>query len=237
MSDIIIHAYKHRKNEHIQEVEPFNDEGDFLYSAFQVPLTHVKVRDWKNKKQKLLRLHNNSKQNARKGDRLDVTTDYHYNGETGSCYSKDLFNILEEEIVVLENMLLCENSFNDFDFDEYCSDDDTNFYFEMNNSWFEGASGGSFHGPHTHGPTGYSCVLYVNFNNSKHRPTVFMNPFFTSFFGCNSEYIPDFVEEGSLLCFPSPIVHYTIPNVSDEERLICSWNMKVVTSGGNEVIA
>ncbi len=237
MSDVVLHLYGKRKNQQIQNVEPFNESNDFVYTAFQVPILHVNVRDWTNKKQKLLNLHYNSKQNATKGDRSDVSTDYHYNGDSGNCYSAEIHNILEEEIGVLEDMILHPNDFTDFDFEEYCSDGDGDLYFELNNSWFEASVDGSFHGPHTHGPTGYSCVLFIDFDESVHEQTIFMNPFFSSFFGCNCEYKADFAQEGSLICFPSPIVHYTRPNFSKKERLICSWNMKVISSNGTEVIA
>ena len=237
MSDVVVHFYQKRKNKQIVDVEPFNDHDDFIYSAFQIPLLHVNVRDWPNKKQKLLKLHNNSKQNATRADQADVSTDYHFNGDTGNCYSSEICKILDEEIGVLEHMILHPNDFTDFDFDEYCLDGDKDLYFEMNNSWFESSTDGGFHGPHTHGPTGYSCVLYIDFDESVHEQTIFMNPFFTSFFGCNHEYKADFAKEGSLICFPSPVVHYTRPNFSKKERLICSWNMRVVSSNGTEVIA
>jgi len=240
MSDVVVHFYKKRKNKQIVEVEPFNDQNDCIYSAFQVPLLHINVRDWSNKKEKLLKIHTNSKQNATRADQSDVSTDYHFNSGTGNCYSSEIFKILEEEIVVLEHMVLHPNDFMNVDWeDALCTsdDDDTDLYFEMNNSWFESSTDGGFHGPHTHGPIGYSCVLYIDFDESVHEQTIFMNPFFSSFFGCNCEYKDDFAREGSLICFPSPVVHYTRPNYSSRERLICSWNMRVVSSNGTQVIA
>lgn len=237
MSDVVLHLYNKRKNKQIVDVEPFNAENDFVYAAFQVPLLHVNVRDWSTKKQKLLKIHKNSKQNETKSDDTDVSTDYHFNGDTGNCYSSQICKILEEEISVLEDMVLHPNDYNDINLEDYCLDDDKDLYFEMTNSWFESSVDGSFHGPHTHGPIGYSCVLYINFDQSVHEQTIFMNPFFTSFFGCNPEYKVDFASEGSLICFPSPIVHFTRPNFSKTDRLICSWNMKVVSSNGTEVIS
>ena len=237
MSDVVLHLYNKRKNKQIVDVEPFNDENDFVYSAFQVPLLHVNVRDWPTKKQKLLKIHKNSKQNETKFDDTDVSTDYHFNGDTGNSYTSQINKILEEEISVLEDMVLHPNDYNDLNLEEYCSGDDKDLYFEMSNSWFESSVDGGFHGPHTHGPIGYSCVLYINFDQSVHEQTIFMNPFFTSFFGCNPVYKADFASEGSLICFPSPIVHFTAPNFSKTDRLICSWNMRVVSSNGTEVIS
>jgi ectoine hydroxylase-related dioxygenase (phytanoyl-CoA dioxygenase family) len=60
----------------------------------------------------------------------------------------------------------------------------------------------------------------------KHTPTHFLNPFITS--NPDEQYfVPDGVGEGSILFWPSPILHYTESNKSDVDRIILSFNLSI----------
>lgn len=240
----IIHSYGKRKDtfSSIEELIPYSGTSNFVIPMFSVPLCHIEVRDWAIKKQQLLNIRKNAEinENGNPEDQFDVLTDYHFNNRSGSSYSMDIHRILEDEICLLQDMILNPTDFNNMVYDtapgvEY---DDCEYYFKLENSWFEKASRSKQHSAHTHGPVGYSCVLFVDYDHNEHNPTVFLNPFFSSFFGCPPDYSPKhLVKEGSLICFPSPVVHYTHPNNSNRDRIILSWNMSIVNKFNNRVFA
>ena len=238
----LIHAYKSRKEtfSDLQDLTPFSGSNDFVIPMFSIPLVHIEIKNWKQKKSKLLNLHNVVKcNNESRGGNLDVITDYHYNSENNSNYSPQIHNILKEEISLSEDILLNPNDFLNVDFDNRF-DDESNFeyYFKLENSWFESSLKGSRHEVHNHGPVGYSCVVFVEFDENEHTPTRFLNPYFSSFFGNPCDYTPDhLVKEGSLIIFPSPVLHYTQPNISDKVRLILSWNMTITNQFNDRVFA
>jgi len=94
-------------------------------------------------------------------------------------------------------------------------------------AWLEIAMTKMYHGLHNHGTCGFSAVYYYSYNNLQHTPTIFKSPFLNFVDSKYMEYIPRGVKEGTLLFFPSSIVHYTLPNESEEERKILSFNLKV----------
>ena len=68
-------------------------------------------------------------------------------------------------------------------------------------SWFEKSKKFQAHYPHHHGPTGYSCVLYIFYDKEEHTPTTFMNPYLISSIGGQSDWSFENAQEGSLLCW------------------------------------
>jgi hypothetical protein len=238
----LIHAYKTRKDtfSNLESLESIDGSNDFVVPMFAVPLVHIQIKDWKNKKSRLLQIYKNTQTNSSSGSSLDVDTDYHYNNRTNSSYSQDIHNILCDEIAIMENMLLHPNDFHEVNI-EYpidCEDEEIEFYFKLENSWFEKTEKNKRHDVHNHGPVGYSCVVFIDYDPNIHTPTRFYNPYFSSFFGTPCDYQPrHLVNEGSLICFPSPILHSTDPNISDKDRLILSWNMSVVDKFNQRVLA
>ena len=240
----IIHSYGKRKDtfSNIQQLTPQCGENNFVIPMFSVPLCHIEVENWKIKKEQLLNIHKNveTNENGNPTNRFDVSTDYHFNNKSGSSYSIDIHRILQDEINLLQDMILHPTDFNNMVYDilPEMECDDCDYYFRLENSWFERAPKSKQHSAHTHGPVGYSCVLFLDYDCNEHSPTVFLNPFFSSFFGCPPDYCPDhIVKEGSLICFPSPVVHYTNPNNSDNDRMILSWNMSIVNKFNNRILA
>lgn len=98
--------------------------------------------------------------------------------------------------------------------------------YEISNSWFEKASKGEYHGIHNHGQLGYSAVCYIKYNKKEHTSTQFVSPINDINDGGSLYYMAD-ADEGKLIIFPSMLLHYTIPNDSNEERIIVSFNFRV----------
>lgn len=94
----------------------------------------------------------------------------------------------------------------------------------INSAWFESASKNEWHPVHNHGALGYSAVCYVNFIENEHTGTKFVSPFNNFISGAQLTFTPD-VKEGSIIFFPSSILHYTEPNTSETERIILSFNL------------
>jgi hypothetical protein len=181
--------------------------NDFMTPMFSIPILHLQVRDWENKKKKLMKIHSYIKSNSKACLPLDVDTDYHYNANTQNSYDLEVESILEEELSIVENEFNCGVI--------------------MGNCWFETAQKHSFHRVHNHGSKGLSSVCYLEYDNRYHKPTHFVSPLLYSNEG-NDTYIPsnDDVGEGSILFWPSAIMHYTEPHLSDVPRIVLSFNLE-----------
>lgn len=181
--------------------------NDYCEYMFKVPLLHLSVRNWDEKKSILLEMLKKSNMDVREDE--EVISDYHT--QKGTVYSgqhnKSLEHLFKEEI-----NLFC----NHFGFASY----------KIVMSWFETAKPGHYHGIHNHGSVGYSAVCYIDYNNDIHTPTQFVAPFNNFIDGLTLDYVPN-VKEGSLIFFPSVILHYTEPNKSDIERTVVSFNIDV----------
>lgn len=90
--------------------------------------------------------------------------------------------------------------------------------------WYGRSNKGDYHHIHNHGGTGYSAILYVKYNPKVHESTVFYSAFTEPLKGDLIQWQPE-VGEGDLVIFPSYLLHEARPNMSDEERLIVSFNI------------
>lgn len=182
---------------------------DYIIPLFSVPLFHYKVEDWENKKKILMeiykdRVNNNAITCTNKKNSTDVETDYHANYDNGIDYSEEITDIFEAELVDFSNAI--------------------NLQISVNSTWFEKTSKYKHHTCHNHGPMGYSAVCFIQFDPKHHTPTVFMNPITAAVNPCSS--MPPGIREGSLLFFPSYLLHYTNSNESDMDRIILSFNLE-----------
>jgi len=188
------------------------DTGDYLIPLFSSPLLHLRVQNWEEKKKALMEIFENRKSNseawkvgARRDSSLDVETDYHHNYDNNLDYSEDISDILREELEVLADTFNCGV--------EVCT------------TWFEKATRGKMHQVHNHGVNGFSAVCFIEFDPKKHTPTVFLNPNLCDYEIANA--LPPCIREGSIIFFPSYLLHYTAPNETDEDRVILSFNTMV----------
>jgi len=82
-----------------------------------------------------------------------------------------------------------------------------------------------FHPPHTHGGSGFSAILFLEFNPKVHESTTFIQPWNDEITDKTVLKSPN-VKEGDLIIFPANILHYTNPNKSVNKRTIISWDLK-----------
>ena len=185
--------------------------NEYLIPMFSVPLLHLKIENWEEKKKTLLEMYSKRSDEREKfkvaegsGSSLDVETDYHYTHDNiEENYDKEIANILDSELQTLADTLECG--------------------VELSTSWFEKATTNKFHQVHNHGATGYSAVCFIQFDPKHHSPTVFLNPDLTNME--NGSFQPPGIRESSIIFFPSHILHYTAPNESEVDRIILSFNV------------
>ena len=170
---------------------------------FQVPLFLIQCEKWRSKKTKLLTLFSNLSLNDFHSKNLK--TDFH----NGICASQDqdLEKIFSKELDLLKKELCVPN-------------------LKISRSWFEKTEQGGSHGIHNHGATGYSAVCFVEYDSKEHTGTRFVSPF-NNFLTGNALTFHTIVEEGTLIFFPSVILHYTETNFSKKPRLIVSFNLQI----------
>ena len=163
-------------------------------NVFEVPIYKYSIKNWEENKKKLM-------------DVLPTEgyTDFFKNKNAG----------LPEYVETLGEVIM--EAMQDF----------SNFYpcpVMIASAWCERSKKYDAHGPHNHGATGFSAVLYVEYDQFEHEATRFYSPFSDAATGDLLEYQP-VVKEGDLMVFPSYLIHEGPMNKSDKERIIVSFNI------------
>lgn len=175
-------------------------------NMFSVPLFHVKVDQWDSKKEELLSLIGNMEYRQDQGE--CVPTDYFESRTKNNIHVR---RILDRQIEMFLNHYKLDG--------------------RLTSSWFERSGKHHYHQPHNHGMTGYSGVLYVEYDPGHHAPTHFISPF-PNFIDGEAIHQAPFVTEGDLILFPSSILHYTHPNKSEKNRTVLSFNLELNSREG-----
>jgi hypothetical protein len=138
----------------------------------------------------------------------------------------DLFNNLQNKVVgnvitspidIKTNILLEEIK---------VFEEDIQMKFSSSGVWFQKYENSMNHAVHTHGPTGFSSVCFIEYDKNLHKPTTFISPFGNYITGELERYEPD-VEESDIIFFPSNLLHYAPSNLSNEIRIIMSFNLQI----------
>lgn len=80
--------------------------------------------------------------------------------------------------------------------------------------------------PHTHGPIGWSGILYYEYD-AKQPSTVFIQPWHNIKTGLTSMRSLD-TQEGDMIFFPSFVMHFCPANHLKKKRKIISWDLQGV---------
>ena len=175
--------------------------ADYVSNMFSIPLIHLDIRNWEVKKQELLNLCSNEELEI--PEKENTYTSFF---RSGVKYNLDIALLFKEELdTFLKNSTL---------------------KLEVTDAWFEHSKKGMFHEPHTHGPKGYSCVCFIDYDPAVHSPTKFIAPFNNFITGEPLTFVPENIKEGSLIIFPASVLHFTYPNTSDKVRKILSFNLR-----------
>lgn len=172
--------------------------------AFYVPIFKVSIDQWQDKKQKLLDLIDFDDPTLWHDSHF---TDYHKNSKSGCAYTLDFMNILNDE---LNDIIRAMGK-----------------GINIQLLWAQRYAAKQYMAAHNHGNTGYSCVLYADFDAQEHTATRFFAPFHNFHTGKSLEYTPQ-VQEGDMIFFPSILFHDAAPNASEKQRTIFSFNCRFV---------
>jgi hypothetical protein len=172
---------------------------------FLIPTVEIVIDGWSDKKEKLMNLYEQEKLERIKDDTSTLYTSYYSDSDEHQI--NKIKEILEDEINFFANVLDIKG----------CA---------LKDAWFQRYENQDHHSIHTHGALGYSFVCFVEFNANYHLPTTFISPF-TDFLTGNCLNFSPNVHEGSIIFFPSNIMHYAPINTSKEVRTILSGNLKI----------
>lgn len=174
---------------------------------FSVPIIHYEIANWDLNKKKILdALPDDCPEHA---DALDhgLYTDFFVNAHVDSNelpdYSQTIIDIIKP----------CLADFSD------------QRRVEFTDMWYQKYYKGVQHQVHNHGHSGWSSVIYVEFNPEVHEPTQFYSPFRNVWNG-NLETFQPPVKEGDMVIFPATIAHEAPANRSDTRRTIVSYNLR-----------
>ncbi len=85
---------------------------------------------------------------------------------------------------------------------------------------------GDYHAVHNHRSTGYSGILYLDYDEQEHTPSIHVSPWNNPITDMTDLAAPP-VKEGTFVFVPSSVLHYTRPNESEEIRQIVAFDMEV----------
>tara|TARA_A100001035_G_scaffold141142_2_gene110933 strand:+ start:2718 stop:3317 length:600 start_codon:yes stop_codon:yes gene_type:complete len=193
-------------NEHANPEEgyiPINTQH--FVKDWVIPFLHVSISDWDLKKESLLSVFDKFC-DGRIENIGEQWTDYHLDSHYHYLVENILFNDLRDAVSALG-------------FEGKTPRVDT--------AWFQIYNQGQHHAPHNHGLGGISFVVFVDFDPKVHSPTNFIAPFTSMKDGNVLEYEPKGVVEGSMILFPSALMHYAPSNQNDEDRTILAGNLRI----------
>lgn len=172
---------------------------------FSIPIIHYQVRDWTVNKKRIL-------------DALPDESDYL---EPDGSHYTDFFEERDDKETELPSYAETVIDI----IKPHLADFTNKRRVEFTDMWFQKYDNGMQHGMHNHGHSGWSCVLYVEYDPQVHLPTTFYSPFNNPWSGRLQIFEPP-VREGDLVIFPSTVAHNAPENKSDKRRTIVSFNIR-----------
>jgi len=194
---------------------------------FSVPLLHIKMSNWEDKRNKLLELFESGKEWLNCVDTVNTTYEVHKHRKNKpqeqilerNNWDRNFFETIDN-IFCEEKKIIYETFGNPEEFPEQTA--------KIEYAWFQEQTKGMFHGPHTHGcaPGRLGSVCFIEFDEKIHTATEFISPF-PSVLENDQTHREKNITSGSLIVFPSNTIHYTLPNQFEKNRIILSMNMTV----------
>lgn len=174
-----------------------------VLKPWTVDFIKISIEDWQTKKEKILGLPDWGEDSLWLNDHF---TDFAYNYQAAP-YTQEFLEILKPDLIPLVHHFAG--------------------HFEVLSLWCQRYEKSQYMPAHSHGASGYSAILYAEFNEEAHESTTFIAPFKKFADGDDLSWKPE-VSEGDLIVFPSCLLHHAQPNKSDTQRTIFSFNMKML---------
>lgn len=171
-------------------------------NLFSVRYVSLQCENWEQKKDELKALIRDEE--FERKDLAKFETDRHLNR---SRYISDFCRIFDEELnrFGVEMGLTALN---------------------MLSIWSVRYERGDYHAVHNHRSLGYSGILYVDFDEKEHSPSIHVSPWNDPITDMTSLSAPP-VKEGSMVFVPSNVLHFTRPNESDKLRSIVAFDLDI----------
>ena len=180
-------------------------ELGFVNAMFTVPIVHYPIENWSENKKKMLDALPPEDDSQLEPNGTGLYTDFFVNGKVQQMPS--YFNTVLD---VIKPYLKSFMDGNPVDFVEM---------------WYQKYYNMVEHKAHTHGFTGWSSIIYVEFDPEVHESTKFFSPFRQPW-DCDMETFQPNVKEGDMILFPSSLLHEAPLNKSNVRRTIISYNIR-----------
>jgi hypothetical protein len=193
---------------------------------FSVPILHIKMSNWDHKKKQLMDMFFSNQNQLRYSQTVNTTYIRHESLAYLSDEEAENIRVWENDFIKsISNIFQEERKIIYECFGNPTEHPQKTCY--VGNCWFQEQKKGMFHPPHTHGFCGLSAVCFVNYDKNEHTATEFLSPHTSYDTDTHEYYVPKDISSGSLIVFPSNIIHYTHPHNSENSRIILSINIRM----------
>ena len=180
-------------------------ELGFVNAMFTVPIVHYPIENWSENKKKLLDALPPEDDSQLEPNGTGLYTDFFINGKV-----KELPSYFPTVVDIIKPYLKSFMDGNPVEFVEM---------------WYQKYYNMVEHKAHCHGFTGWSSIIYVEFDPEIHESTRFFSPFRQPW-DCDMEVFQPTVKEGDMILFPSSLLHEAPLNKSNTRRTIISYNIR-----------
>ena len=180
-------------------------ELGFVNAMFSVPIVHYPIENWSENKKKILDALPPEDESQLEPNGSGLYTDFFISSKVQEMPS--YFNTVLDVIKpYLKNFM----------------DGNPVEFVEM---WYQKYYKNVEHNTHCHGFTGWSSIIYVEFDPEVHQSTKFFSPFRQPW-DCDMETFQPNVKEGDMILFPSSLLHEAPVSRTDTRRTIISYNIR-----------
>ena len=180
-------------------------ELGFVNAMFTVPIVHYPIENWSENKKKILDALPPEDDSQLEPNGTGLYTDFFINGKV-----KELPSYFHTVVDVIKPYLKSFMDGNPVEFVEM---------------WYQKYYNMVEHKTHCHGFTGWSSIIYAEFDPKVHESTRFFSPFRQPW-DCDVEVFQPKVKEGDMIIFPSSVLHEAPVNRTDTRRTIISYNIR-----------
>ena len=182
-----------------------NKDLGFVNAMFSVPIVHYPIENWSENKKKILDALPPEDESQLEPNGSGLYTDFFISSKVQEMPS--YFNTVLDVIKpYLKNFM----------------DGNPVEFVEM---WYQKYYNMVEHKTHCHGFTGWSSIIYVEFDPKVHQSTRFFSPFRQPW-DCDVEVFQPKVKEGDMILFPSSLLHEAPVSRTDTRRTIISYNIR-----------
>ena len=180
-------------------------ELGYVNPMFTVPIVYYPIENWSENKKKILAALPPEDDSQLEPSGSGLYTDFFINAQV-----KEFPSYFHTVVDVIKPYLKSFMDGNPVEFVEM---------------WYQKYYNNVVHKTHCHGFTGWSSIIYVEFDPKVHESTLFYSPFRQPW-DCDVETFQPEVKEGDMILFPSSLLHEAPVTKTDIRRTIISYNIR-----------